>query len=357
MSGVTLVLATSTGGVGVHVASLARGLGARGWQVRVCGPQATDDLFGFSAAGAAFTPVHIAGAPLDPIASAVVRRSAAGSSLLHAHGLRAATVAAFTRQHPLVVTWHNAVTAGPGMRRRVLALGERHVARAADITLCVSPDLERRVRSLGGRDVRPGPVAAPLREPVRFPTDVRRELGIDSGPLLLSVGRLHQQKGHDVLVEAAAILVRRWPKLRVAIAGDGPQRAELEALIAARHAPVTLLGRRDDVPDLLRAADVLVWASIWEGSPLSVQEALRAGRPLVATRVGGLPEVAGDGAALVCPGDPTALADAISRVLEDEAWAKTLVARAGEVAQRLPTEHDTVAQVEAVYHELLGASH
>ena len=356
MNAVTLVLGTSTGGVGVHVASLVRGLGANGWRVNVCGPQATDDLFGFSAAGAAFTPVRIAGAPLDPIAAAVVRRVSARSAVLHAHGLRAATVASLTRRHPLVVTWHNAVTGSSGLRRRVLALGERQVARAADITLCVSPDLEQRVRALGGRDVRPAPVAAPLREAKRFATEVRRELGVDAGPMLLSVGRLHPQKGHDVLIEAAAKLAGRWPDLRVFIAGEGPQRDDLEALIAARRAPVTLLGRRDDVPDLLCAADVLVWASIWEGSPLSVQEALRAGRPLVATRVGGLPDVAGDGAALVTPGDPAALADAIARVLEDDRWAATLVARAGEVAQRLPSEHDTVAQVEAVYRELLGAS-
>lgn len=356
MRTVTLVLGTSTGGVGVHVASLVRGLGAHGWQANVCGPQATDDLFGFSRAGATFTPVHIAGAARDPLAAAAVRRASAGSALVHAHGLRAATVASLTRRHPLVVTWHNAVIAEPGLRRRVLALGERHVARAADIALCVSPDLERRVRALGGRDVRLGPVAAPLREPERFPSEVRCELGID-GPMVLSVGRLHPQKGHDVLIEAAAALAERWPSLRVVIAGDGPQRAELEALIAARRAPVTLLGRRDDVPDLLRAADVIVWASIWEGSPLTAQEALRAGRPLVATRAGGLPDVVGDGAALVTPGDPAALADAIGRVLADDAWAATLAARAGEVAQRLPTEHDTVAQVEAIYRELLGASH
>ncbi len=353
---VTLVLGTSTGGVGVHVASLVRGLGAHGWHANVCGPQATDDLFGFSRAGATFTPVHIAGAARDPFAAVAVRRVSAGSALVHAHGLRAATVASLTGRHPLVVTWHNAVIAEPGLRRRVLALGERHVARAADIALCVSADLERRVHALGGRDVRPGPVAAPLREAEQFPSEVRCELGIDAGPMVLSVGRLHPQKGHDVLIDGAATLSERWPGLRVVIAGDGPQRAELETLIAARRAPVTLLGRRDDVPDLLRAADVIVWASIWEGSPLTVQEALRAGRPLVATRAGGLPDVVGDGAALVAPGDPGALAEAIGRVLADDAWAATLAARAAEVAQRLPTEHDTVAQVEAIYRELLGAS-
>jgi glycosyltransferase involved in cell wall biosynthesis len=286
-----------------------------------------------------------------------VRRASAGSALLHAHGLRAATVASLTRRRPLVVTWHNAVLGDSGLRRRLLALGEQHVARAADMSLCVSADLERRVRELGGRDVRPGPVAAPPREAARFPSEVRSELGVDAGPLVLSVGRLHPQKGHDVLVEAAAVLAGEWPTLRVAIAGDGPQRAELQELIAARKAPVSLLGHRDDVPDLLRAADVLVWASRWGGSPLSVQEALRAGRPLVATRVGGLPDMVGDAAVLVAPDDAAALADAVACVLEDAAWASTLASRAAEVARRLPTENDTIAQVEAVYRELLGAPH
>ena len=356
MSAVTLVLGSSTGGVGVHVASLARGLVAGGWWVTVCGPPSTDELFGFSATGARFRGAHITGAPWDPLAAAAIHHASTRGDLIHAHGLRAATVTTMTRRHPLVVTWHNVVLAGPGLRGRVLALGERHVARCADVALCVSPDLERRVHALGGRDVRPGPVAAPLREPRRFAPDVRRDLGVETGPLVLSVGRLHPQKGHAVLVEAAALLRDRRPGLRVVIAGDGPQRAELETLIAARQAPVTLLGRRDDVPDLLCATDVVVWASLWEGSPLSVQEALWAGRPLVATRAGGLPDLVGDGADLVAPGDPRALAEAIGRVLDDESWAATLVARAAEVAHRLPTEHDTIAQIEAVYRELIGAS-
>jgi len=354
MSAVTLVLATSTGGVGAHVASLARGLGSDGWQVNVCGPQATDDLFGFSREGASFTP--ISGKPADPRAMRVVRRVAAGSDVLHAHGLRAATIAGLTRRHPLVVTWHNAVLAPSGPRRRVLGAGERYVARSADIALCVSPDLEERVRALGGRDVRPGPVAAPLREPERFPSEVRDALGVGDAPLLLSVGRLHPQKGHDVFIEAVTHVRKQCPAVHAVIAGDGPQRAELEALIASRDAPVMLLGRRVDIPDLLRAADVVVWASVWEGSPLSVQEALRAARPLVATRVGGLPDLVGDGAVLVPPGDAEALAAAIDRVLQDDAWAATLTARAAEIARRLPNEHDTLAQVEAVYRELIGAS-
>lgn len=351
MKSVTLTLATSTGGVGAHVLSLVRGLHADGWRVHVCGPQATDDLFDFSGAGAAFTP--ISGRPFDPAAARTVRRVAASSDVLHAHGLRAATVAGLARRHPLVVTWHNAVLEPAGPRRRLLAAGERFVAKSADIALCASSDLEDRVRALGGRDVRPGPVGLRLPPAQRFPSEVRAELG---APLLLSIGRLHPQKAHDVFIRAMARLRSSCPDARGAIAGDGPLRPELQALIAELNAPVTLLGRRDDVPDLLRAADTVVCTSVWEARALAVQEAMLAGRPVVATRVGGLPGLIGDAGVLVPAGDVDALAGELAKIVTDESWAATLAGRSAEAGRRLPTEQDTVAQVEAVYRELIGAS-
>ena len=130
---------------------------------------------------------------------------------------------------------------------------------------------------------------------------MRRALGLgdDRRPLVVAVGRLHPQKGYDVLLDAVA----RWvadPRLRpaplVVIAGDGPLHDELAARIAAERLPVTLLGRRTDVADLLGAADVCVLPSVWEARSLTAQEALRAGTPLVATAVGGIPELVGDAA-------------------------------------------------------------
>ncbi len=92
---------------------------------------------------------------------------------------------------------------------------------------------------------------------------------------------------------------------------------------------VRFLGPRRDVPALLGAADVVVVPSTWEGQPLIVQEALRAGRPLVATRVGGIADLTGeDGAVLVPPGDPVALAAAVTRILDDPEAAARLAAAA-----------------------------
>jgi glycosyltransferase involved in cell wall biosynthesis len=165
-------------------------------------------------------------------------------------------------------------------------------------------------------------------------------------PLVLAVGRLHPQKGYDVLVEALPLL----GDAVVAVAGDGPLAAELRA--AAPQ--VRWLGRRDDLADLYAAADVVVLPSRWEARSLTAQEALRAGRPLVATAVGGLPGLLGDGALLVPPGDPVALARAVRGLLDDPAAARALAERGRAVASGWPDEADAVAQAAALYAELLG---
>lgn len=113
-----------------------------------------------------------------------------------------------------------------------------------------------------------------------------------------------------------------------------------------------LLGRRDDVTELLAAADAAVLASRWEGRSLLAQEALRLGVPLVATAVGGVPELVGDAAELVPYGDAAALGDAVARLLADPGRRREL-AEAGLVqAADWPTEDETVAQVLSVYDEL-----
>jgi glycosyltransferase involved in cell wall biosynthesis len=361
---VLLVLGSSTGGVGQHVRALAAGLVASGAHVVVCGPGATEELFSFTAVGARFTPAEIPANPhpvRDARAVAAVRRAARGAQVVHAHGLRAGLVAALALRTrplvvtpPLVVTWHNAVLA-EGVKGRVLGGLERVVARAADITLCASDDLVDRVLSLGGRDVRMAPVAAPpLPAPRRTAGAVRAELGADGRPLVLAVARLHPQKALDVLVDAAAAWTAREPRPLVAIAGSGPAEADLRDQIERTGAPVRLLGHREDVADLLAACDLAVVTSRWEARQLFAQEALRAGRPLVVTAVGGLPGLVRDGAVLVPAGDPAAVATAVGSLLDDPSRAAALAARGREVAAGWPTERDTVEQVSAVYTELVG---
>ncbi len=196
--------------------------------------------------------------------------------------------------------------------------------------------------------------APPLAAPVRDAAEIRRELGFGDSPLILSVGRLHPQKSFDVLIEAAARWSKRDKPPVVAIAGSGPQEAELAAQVSRLDAPVRLLGRRSDVAELLNAADVAVVTSQWEARQLFAQEALRAGTPLVATAVGGLPGLLGEGAVLTPAGNVDALVDAVAGLLDDPASAATLVERGHLQAARWPTEEQTASQVEAVYAELLG---
>jgi glycosyltransferase involved in cell wall biosynthesis len=381
---VALVLATSTGGVGQHVASLTRGLTSIGASVLVCGPADTEQRFDFTGAGARFVPVEISANPTPADARAVValRRAlavqpdavagdgsdrgqarssdAVGSSavdVVHAHGLRAGLVAALARPSaPLVVTWHNAVLAG-GLRGRVSRMAERVIARRARVALGASADLVARAAELGAADARLAPVAAPqLPPPQRGRAAVRAEFGVaPEQPLILSVGRLHPQKRYDVLVDAAA----NWRTLRpapvVVIAGTGPSYLKLASQISAVRAPVTLLGHRTDVADLLAGADLAVVTSDWEARQLFAQEALRAGVPLVATAVGGLPDLVGEAAVLVPPGDPGAVDTAVRDLLADEARRADLARRGRERAATWPTEADTVAELAALYTQLTTA--
>jgi glycosyltransferase involved in cell wall biosynthesis len=357
---VALVLASTTGGTGRHVRSLVEGLVRDGYDVTVHGPSATDAKFGFAEGGAAFVPVEIPANP-QPGDVAAVRalRNALrdAADVVHAHSLRAGLVASLAKPDgvPLVITWHN-VPLARGLRGRLYSRLERHVARAADVTLGVSNDLVERARDLGARDVRHAAVPAPpLPPPGHTAAEVRAELGVDDGqPLVLAVGRLHPQKGYDVLIEAAAKLRERKPRPFVAIAGSGPAFLGLAARISEVRAPVTLLGDRDDVPDLLAAADLVVVTSVWEGQPLFVQEALTAGAPLVATSVGGIPEMVGEAALLIAPHDVDAAAEAIAKLLDDPVLRAGYGKRGLAQAATWPTEADTVAQVEAVYAELHG---
>jgi glycosyltransferase involved in cell wall biosynthesis len=196
----------------------------------------------------------------------------------------------------------------------------------------------------------------------RSPTagrDLRAELGIGSGPLLGAVGALRAQKAYDVLIRAAAALRGHHPQLHVLIAGDGPEKSRLEALVRELGLTdvVMLLGRRLDVPDILAELDMAVSASNYEGTPLAVIEYMGAGLPIVATRVGGVPDLIEDGVhgVLVEPGDPAGLAAAIDDLLSDPARASELGAQARERRRREFGLDLMVHNVEALYEELLAA--
>lgn len=355
---VVLVLASSTGGIGAHVASLAQGLSAEGHRVTVAGPAATERQFRFTERGAVFVPVEIP-ANLHPSDMRAVRSlrqvlATAQPDVVHAHGLRAGLAAALARPIcPLVVTWHNAPLRG-GLRGRMHTLVERIVGRAATVTLCASSDLVARARAVGAGDVRLAPVAAPsLRRSKRSRDAIRSMLGVpDATILALSVGRLHPQKGYDTLIQAAARWRELRPPVRVFIAGEGPSYLDLAAQISEARAPVTLLGHRNDVADLLAAADLAIVSSVWEARQLYAQEAMLSAVPLIATSVGGIPELVGEAAELIAPGDVEALDGAVRRLSADPQLRADLAARGTARAETWPDEESAVSGVEKIYAEL-----
>jgi glycosyltransferase involved in cell wall biosynthesis len=356
---VTLVIGTTAGGTGEHVRMLAAGLARRGLAVTVAGPSQADHRFVFaSLPGVAFVPVEFGGRPRAGDAAAVLRlrRTLAGARTAHAHGLRAGALAVLAltgtrgaRRSRVVVTVHNAAPAG-GTGALIYRLLERIVARGADLVLCVSPDLEHRMRAAGARRVDRAVVAAPDPPP---PADgnARQQDGLAGGrPLILAAGRLAPQKGFAVLLAAAAAWQDLRPAPLLALAGDGPLAGDLRSRAAPLGDGVRFLGQRDDVPALLAAAHVFVLPSLWEGQPLVLQQALRAGAAIVATRAGGIPALAGDDAALLVePGDADALAAAVRAVLGDPALAARLRNAARMRAAALPGEQDAIEAALAAY--------
>ncbi|MFB9677066.1 glycosyltransferase family 4 protein [Streptosporangium vulgare] len=380
---VALVLGTSAGGVGRHVAMLAGGLVRGGHRVVVAGPPSTERAFGFAALGARFAPVPISDRPrpLADLRAVLALRTLRGAHVVHAHGLRAGALAAIALAGTgtgLVVTLHNAATAG-GAVGAVYALLERIVARRADRILVVSPDLGERMTRLGAGQVEAAVVPAPSLPPSgRDPGDVRRELGTGDRVIFLTVARLAQQKGLETLLDVAKELRgargaepgmgpapgaaagsvaagpapgpgERAPEAVFLVAGEGPLRGELQERIDRENLPVRLLGDRSDVGDLLGVARALVVPSRWEGQPLTVQEALRAGTAVVATAVGGIPAMVGEAGLLVPYGDIGAMRDAVARVLADEGLAGELAGAAARRGRGLPGEPEALEAVLAVY--------
>jgi glycosyltransferase involved in cell wall biosynthesis len=263
-----------------------------------------------------------------------------------------------------VIIGHEHTWSFEGQALRVF-LDREMVARGADAYLAVSREDERRITEIEGipaEKVRFLPNGIPdLPEPTG--RDLRAELGLPpDAPLIGAVGALRAQKGFDALVRASALLAREIPDVRVIIVGGGDEevRAQLVRLIAelGLQDNVLLIGLRDDVPDILAALDVAVSSSNFEGSPLAIMEYMAAGRPIVATRVGGVPDLIENGVhgLLVDRGDSNGLAQAVLRLLRDRGLGAHLAAAARE---RQRTEFDIdamVARVERLYIELYEAS-
>jgi glycosyltransferase involved in cell wall biosynthesis len=282
--------------------------------------------------------------------------------VLHAHkfgsNVWAAVLGRMARTPVVVAHEHTWSYQGQPLRR---LLDRYLIASSVDAFVAVSREDRRRMIEIEG--IRPSKVRfIPNGIPTTYrrgDRDVRMELGIGAAdPVIGAVSRLRAQKAYDVLVRGAASLRPRFPGLRVLVVGEGEERPKLEALIEelGLGATVTLLGHRTDVPDLLAAFDVAVSSSDFEGTPLSILEYMEAGKPVVATRMGGVPDLIEHGVhgLLVEPRDPEALAASIAQLLEDPGRAKAMGSRGRE---RRRHEYDidvTVRRIAGLYEELLA---
>ena len=319
---------------------------------------------GAEAAGVRFLGLQRRGTWDLPAWSPLVRLLRGGGvQIVHGHmfGSNVWAVALGRAARIPVIVAHEHSWAFTGGRLRGI-VDRRLIAAGSDAVIACSQEDRRRM--IEHQRIAPAAVRfVPNGIDGRPPTpgrDVRAELGIAStAPVVGSVGALRVEKRFDVLLRAAAVLVTRCPGLRVVVVGEGPERPRLEALAAELGLGdiLLLLGARDDVPDILAALDVAVCASDFEGSPLSVMEYMEAGLPVVATAVGGLPQMIHEGVhgVLVPRRDPAALADAVEELLADPERRRELGA-AGRARRGAEYDlGDMVARIEQLYEQLYAA--
>ena len=257
---------------------------------------------------------------------------------------------------PIVITARRNVEIG-GPRREQIKRYTRHLDDAV-IAVC---ELARQVE-IERTGVAPDKVVTvyngidlPASTSPARATPLNSELGLPpEAVVVICVSRLHPQKGHDDLLAAWRRVTAVHPNAHLLIVGDGERRAEL-AKLAAGQANTHFTGQRNDVPDLMALSDLLVLPSLWEGLPNVVLEAMGAGLPVVATAVGGTPELVinHETGLLVPPRDPDALAQAILTLLRDPDLAR----RMGQNGRRRVAEQFTIErmteQTEALYNRLL----
>jgi len=284
--------------------------------------------------------------------------------VVHSHEFTASiygTAATRKLRLPHVITMHGAPKMTRRFRRRVAL---RWAFRHSHATVAVSAETKRHLDEVLG--LPPTRVQVVLNGIPQRRGDrdrVRGELALaEHDLLLLTVGSLIPRKGHAVLLDALARLDevgdrRPW---RLAVAGVGEERARLDRLVSSLgiEERVQFLGPRNDVPDLLAAADVFVMPSLWEGLPLAILEAMFARRPIVASRTSGIPEaiVHDRNGLLTPPGDVESLAAALRTIMGDPGLRERLAANARKDAEAKFTIDAMVNSYVNLYRTGLASS-
>lgn len=381
MTRVLELSAQAAGGVRAHIRQVSQLLAKDGHQVLLAGPGNVISPTPGAVAGACLRTYQIdigarpSGADLKALRQ--LKQLAATAQVIHAHGLRAGALAVLAvkrlpaaKRPRVVVTLHN-LPVGSAPTRLVGKALHLVVVKGADYVLTVSPDLLKKAKQLGLKAGEIAVVPAPARgcmDHVAQPEISQDSAqssdsgsGVDSGsgpgassaasfsaaPCLLTIARLAPQKGLDLLLEAATLIKQRGIDFTWLVAGDGPLKAQLNQQIDDAALPVKLLGRREDIGALLSQADVVVQTSYWEGQPLTLREAMQAGRAIVATDVGGSAyTLAGCGQLVEPQAGP--LADAVVAVISDPKRRETLEAASRAAVAKIPGETQLREQLDRV---------
>lgn len=383
MTRVLELSAQAAGGVRAHIRQVSQLLAKDGHQVLLAGPSNVISPADGAVSGACPRTYQIdigarpSGADLKALRQ--LKQLAATVEVIHAHGLRAGALAVLaTKRLPaakrprVVVTLHN-LPVGSAPTRLVGKALHLVVVKGADYVLTVSPDLLKKAKQLGLKAGEIAVVPAPARslsdcagtassetdfgttaslDPASGPgagsgPGTSSDTDCDAAPCLLTIARLAPQKGLDLLLEAATLIKQRGIDFTWLVAGDGPLKAQLNQQIATAALPVKLLGRREDIGALLSQADVVVQTSYWEGQPLTLREAMQAGRAIVATDVGGSAyTLAGCGQLVEPQAGP--LADAVVAIISDPKRRETLEAASRAAVAKIPGETQLREQLDRV---------
>ncbi|MDX6414737.1 MAG: hypothetical protein QOH23_2147 [Gaiellaceae bacterium] len=321
--------------------------------ILVAGDHVADETVDKAAAAGART-IKVEGLRRRPSPAAIVRLARvlrqSGPALVHLNATdQGDAIAAFAASRfdraPLLVTLHNMIPGRAARRERL----SRSLLRRTDQVIAVSDGVGG---YLGREGIRHAVVKNGLMPP-QLDRRARERLGLDSHSFVVGgIGRLHEQKGWDVLCAAAPMIKTRAPEVRISVVGDGPLRDRLKRVPGADE--VRFHGYLPDASSLLGAFDLLVIPSRYEGLGLVAIEGMLAGIPIVATSINGLSEALGDAARLVPPDQPRLLADAVVEMIGDPGQREYLVKRAGERARRLFHRDRMAEQTAAVYESLLG---
>lgn len=325
-----------------------------------------DDSPFITAARAMGMPVHVirSAHPYDPrlIGRVASLARSIDADIVHAHEAKSDVIvylASWFHRAPIMTTLHGWI--GNSAKQRVLIGLDKRVVQRFDLVLAVSGQIMRDMHAAGMRNARLQVMhnAIVVERYARTGTSgyLRELLGLDvPKPIMTAIGRLSLEKGHADLIEALGLVAARGGDIRLVLAGDGPERGSLEAKVDA-------LGLRDRVffagyiqqpPRLIEEIDLMVLPSHTEGLPNAALEALVMDVPVLATRVGGTPEVITDGETgrLVEAKAPEALADGIMDFLENRRGWQQMATRGRTMVERDFNFTRRTRALEAMYTQL-----